>query len=641
MGRNLAFFSLMLWAQLGWARSFSTSDTNEINHQILKAYYLQAENKLDSSFQLATQILQKANKLNYRKGIAAACMRLGSLYNLKGRNDTALYFMRKCYHLRKNLKDYRGATGACYQLSYIFKEQGKIDSAYYVLLEALRFSSLSNDSAARAYTLNELGYLSMDYQEPDTARYFFDRSLLLARTLEDDYLAYKAHTGLGQYYLQLPDDQRALHHLQMADSLIHLPEFEQNQTARAQSANNLAVCYDRMKWPTQAKRFYRKALRVYQQSENQLEAANTLSNIGLVFYNEQRWDSSIVYLRQAAQIANELKAVVLQTNVALNLADAHSQKGEFEAALMYYRQYQALSDSLLNTEKINSISEMQTLYDTEQKEQRIQLLAEQNRTRMAERNFFIAGSIVLLLGLTSFFIYYHQRRKIARKNAEIAHQKIEKLLNQQEIQSYNAMIAGQEEERQRIATDLHDRLGSMLSTVKLLTSSLQADQEPGKHQKLGKLVDDACVEVRRISHNLSTGMVRSFGLKTALEDLCSGISQSKLIECKLLLYGLEERLHVNTEIGLYRMVQEILNNTLKHAKAKKVIIQVNRTENHLNLTVEDDGVGFNPKLQLKKGLGLNNLESRAQKLNGTFHMDSTPGRGTIAIIDIPLNQTEA
>ncbi|MGB0177981.1 MAG: tetratricopeptide repeat protein, partial [Owenweeksia sp.] len=473
------------------------------------------------------------------------------------------------------------------------------------------------------------------------ALYFFEQSLQLARKTEDRYLAYKAHTGLGQYYLQLPDDQLALDHLKRADSLIHLPEFIQNQTARAKSANNLAVCYDRIGQHTQAKRFYRKALQVYRQSGNQLEEANTLSNIGLLFYNTAQLDSSILYLQQTAELAGELKALVLQTNTALNLADAHSQKGEFETALLYYRKYKALSDSLLNTEKVSSISEMQTLYDTEQKEQRIQLLAEQNRTRIAERNFFIAGSIILLLGLTSLFIYYYQRRKIARKNAEIADQKVEKLLNEQEIRSYNAMIAGQEEERQRIATDLHDRLGSMLSTVKLLTSSLRMDQEPDKHQKLGNLMDDACVEVRRISHNLSTGMVRSFGLKTALEDLCSGISQSKLIECKLLVYGLEERLEVNTEIGLYRMVQEILNNTLKHAKAKKVIIQINRTEDNLNLTVEDDGVGFDPKLKLSKGLGLNNLEARAQKLNGTFHIDSAPGRGTICIIDIPLNQTKA
>lgn len=641
MWRYLTFLVCILWVVPGAARSFSITDTTAINTSVLEAFRLQVENKTDSSFQLAQQILKDAEKLDYQKGVAAACMRLGNLYNLKGKNDTALYLMRRCYRLRRELKDYEGATGACYQLSYIFKEQGKIDSAYFVLLQALRMTSLSDDSAAAAYTYNELGYLSMDYNEPDTALYFFEQSLQLAREMEDQYLAYKAHTGLGQYYLQVPDDPLALRHLQQADSLIHLPEFAQNQTARAQSANNLAVCYERLKLYPQAKRFYRKALRVYRQTGNPLEQANALSNIGLLFYNTAQLDSSIFYLQQAARLADGIKALVLQTHTALNLADAYAQQEDFETALRYYRQYKHLSDSLLSADKVSSISEMRTLYDTEQKEQRIQLLAEQNRTRIAERNFFIAGSIVLLLGLSSLFIYYYQRRKIARKNAEIADQKIEKLLNEQEIQSYNAMITGQEEERQRIATDLHDRLGSMLSTVKLLTSSLKADQEPSKHQKLGNLVDDACVEVRRISHNLSTGMVRSFGLKTALEDLCSGIGQSKLIECKLLIYGLEERLEINTEIGLYRMVQEILNNTLKHARARKVIIQINRLEESLNLTVEDDGVGFNSQRKQKNGLGLANLEARAQQLNGTFHIDSTPGRGTISIIEVPLNQTEA
>ncbi|MGB0177966.1 MAG: hypothetical protein ACPF9D_12425, partial [Owenweeksia sp.] len=139
------------------------SDTNHIKANIIEAYYLQAGNELDSSFQIASGILEQSEKLGYKKGIAAACMRLGSLYNLKGKNDTALYFMQRCYRLRRELKDYEGATGACYQLSYIFKEQGKIDSAYFVLFQALRLTSLSGDSAAKAYTLNELGYLSMDY----------------------------------------------------------------------------------------------------------------------------------------------------------------------------------------------------------------------------------------------------------------------------------------------------------------------------------------------------------------------------------------------------------------------------------------------------------------------------------------------
>jgi signal transduction histidine kinase len=620
-------------------QSMPLRDTTQLNQQILDAFHLQQANQLDSAFQIAQDILHASEALSYKKGIAAACMRLGSLYNLKSKNDTALFLMRKCYRLRRELKDYGGATGACFQLSYIFKEQGKLDSAYYVLFEALRMTQLDADSAATAYTLNELGYLSMDYGEVDTARYFFEQSLRLAEYMQDDYLAYKAQTGLGQYHLQKEHDDQAVHHLQLADSLIHLPSFEQDENARAQSANNLAVCYDRLKQYPQAKSFYRKALSVYRQNENRLEEANTLSNLGLLFYNMEALDSSIYYLRQAAQLADTLKLLMLQTQTALNLADAYGVNGKFETALRYYRQYKALSDSLLNSEKVNSISEMQALYDTEQKEQRIRLLAEQNKTRVAERNFFIAGSILLLLGITTLLIYYRQRRKLARKNAEIANQKIEKLLNEQEIESYNAMLAGQEEERQRIATDLHDRLGSMLSTVKLLTNSLNSKAEPAKHQKLEALVDDACVEVRRVSHNLSTGMVRSFGLKKTLEDLCSSINESQLIECKLLVYGLDERLEINTEIGLYRMIQEILNNTLKHAKAKKVLIQINRTENELNLTVEDDGVGFNPSKQAK-GIGLSNLNARAQQLNGNFHIDSTPGRGTISIIDLPLNQDE-
>jgi signal transduction histidine kinase len=132
-------------------------------------------------------------------------------------------------------------------------------------------------------------------------------------------------------------------------------------------------------------------------------------------------------------------------------------------------------------------------------------------------------------------------------------------------------------------------------------------------------------------------MVMSFGLIAALEELCESIDQSKLIQCKLLAYNVNQRLDQQTEIGIYRMIQETFNNILKHAKAKHVTVQLNRLDDTLSITIEDDGLGFNVEEKRRSGgMGLANLEQRAAKMNGTFHIDSTPGKGTISMIEIPI-----
>lgn len=375
----------------------------------------------------------------------------------------------------------------------------------------------------------------------------------------------------------------------------------------------------------------------------QSEEANLYYNMGILYKDMNQPDSAIYLLIRSSELAKQIhEPEKLMDNYKL-LAEIWADKGDYMKAYQYHVQFTTLNDSLLNAEKISSISEMQTKYDTEKKEQQITLLDEQGKTRMAQRNFFIAGSIVLLLGLFVLTFYYLQRQKLAKKNEQIAQQKIEGLLNETEIKTYNAMIEGQEEERKRIATDLHDRLGSMLSTVKLLFSGLEtkldkAQQENAlQYEKANSLLDDAVAEVRRISHNMNTGMVMSFGLETALQELCESIHSSGLIECKLLAYGMEERLPQATEIGVYRIVQELFSNILKHAKAQKVTVQLNRHEHSLNLTVEDDGVGFDVAEKRRSGgMGLKNLEARATKLNGTYHIDSTPGRGTISILEIPI-----
>ncbi len=448
--------------------------------------------------------------------------------------------------------------------------------------------------------------------------------------------------GIVHYYSD--EYNLALNNFLRAKSL---HEFMNHRRFMAMDLNYLGLCYEALGKDKLARKCFKDALIFFDKLGMFDEKTEVLYNTGVYFLNREQTDSAIFYFEKVLVLLKDTKLNGVKATTCATLADAYSRKGNYAKAYDFQIKYSELNDSLLNTEKVKSIAEMQTKYETEKKEQQIVLLDQQTKTRSAQRNFFIAGSIVLLLGLFVLGFYYVQRGRLAKKNEQIAQEKISGLLKEQEIKTYNAMIEGQEEERKRIATDLHDRLGSMLSTVKLLFSSLndkidRNQEETQKQQtKVTSLLDEAVLEVRRVSHNLSTGMVNTFGLITALEELCESVDKSGIVRCRLLSYGMEERLPSQIEIGLFRMVQELVNNALKHSKAKQLTIQLNRTDESLNLTVEDDGVGFDvAEKQKSGGMGLGNLAARAARLGAAYHVDSRPGKGTISIIEIPLKEQE-
>lgn len=614
-------------------------DTVFINGLLDRATLIQSSNQ-DSSYLLSAKAYLLSQKINYRRGIRRAFIRIGSMVYTNGYHDSALAIINEALHISKSLNDYSGIAGADVLLSCIYQSKGMQDSAFGALYQALRFSAMSGDSVMIMHTYYTLGDLSYYYDDYRVATAYYLKAAKLAEMIKNNQGILSAWMGIGNTNYRLGKFNIALSYYLKADSLSRV---DNDAVTIAQNLNNIALSYAELKDFGLAGYYYKAALDEYTRRGMKSETANAYYNLADLYLKRNKADSAVYFLEKSLLMARELNELKRAASCYEMLSNAYALKGNFTRAYNYHLQFTALSDSLLNAEKISSISDMQVKYETEKKEQQITLLDEQNKTRSAQRNFFIAGSVVLLLGFFVLGFYYLQRNKLAKKNEEISQQKISSLLNEQEIKSYNAMIEGQEEERKRIATDLHDRLGSMLSTVKLLFSSLDLkidkaqDENKMQYERAGNLLDEAVVEVRRISHNLSTGIVMSFGLVPALQELCESIDNSKLIKCKLLHYGMDQRLDQHIEIDIYRIVQELFGNILKHAKAKQITLQLNRVDGSINITVEDDGIGFDVAEKMKSGgMGLKNLEARAAKLNGVFHVDSKPGTGTISIIEIPV-----
>ncbi len=626
---------------LTWHIGKCDIDTSVIFKNAQHAFQIQTQLP-DSALNISYRVRAESLKINWERGVAYGSQRLGSIYQAKGQLDSAALYLNEAWQIRKTLKDHSGAAGTAGVLSSVYNKRGMTDSAMSLLIQKSKLAEKTQDTSLIISSYVDLGLLNLDYGYLDKSEFYLSKGLSLANNILNPHSLARVHSGYGAYYFNIRRYAQAL--VSYSKSL-RLNKEMGNIHETALCNENIAVCYINMKQVDEALSYFIESMGIYTRLGFMEDLSVVQFNIGSTYNKLEQLDSAEYYLTNALALSQDQGDVEQSVSIYEVLADVAYKKGNYQQAFVYQQRFSVLSDSLLDANKVSSLAEMQTKYETEKKEQQIVLLDQENKTKAAQKKYLIAGTIALSLGLFVLGFYYVQRNRLAHRNELIAQQKIETLLDEQEIKTYNAMLEGQEEERLRISTDLHDRLGSMLSTIKLMFSSLgdkiDKAQEENKlqYEKATDLIDHACVEVRRISHNLGTGMVASFGLVKSLEELCDGLNQTGKIRCNFKSHKMDQNLPVHIEIEIYRIVQEAVNNTIKHAKASVIDIQINRLEDEINMHIEDNGTGFD--LQAKKksgGLGLVNLEKRAEKIGGTLHIDSYVGRGTTVILEVPIEK---
>ncbi|MFK7809562.1 MAG: ATP-binding protein [Saprospiraceae bacterium] len=209
----------------------------------------------------------------------------------------------------------------------------------------------------------------------------------------------------------------------------------------------------------------------------------------------------------------------------------------------------------------------------------------------------------------------------------------------------NAILEGQEGERSRLAKEIHDGIGPLLSTIKLNLDTIKSEIDIVSEKtrrniyNIEELVTTVASDIRSISHSLMPAALKDFGLIPTLENLVLKINNSEKVDVKLFHSNMEERLEEQVELGLYRMIQELLNNILKYAIAKNITIQIVKHPSDLTLTIEDDGLGFDKeKIEelMSSGIGLRNVKARTEALLGNLIIDTSPGNGVMTTIEIPL-----
>lgn len=355
--------------------------------------------------------------------------------------------------------------------------------------------------------------------------------------------------------------------------------------------------------------------------------------------------TAISYAERCIALASKVNNKVVEADIYKELSVYKKDFGKVGEAYEALAKYVAISDSLNIAELEKEVNRLESRYQSEKKEREILQLKNDNDTvelqlaRKQSQNYFLLSISMGLLVLTGFAYlgYRNFRKKDKLKTAEINQLKYE-----QESKVYNAMLEGQENERKRLAIDLHDGLAGRLSATRIKLEKLAKKSENKKTEKdfkeAASYIDNSLTELRGIAMNLMPETLFKYGLKNAIEDYCSSIG-SGLDDVKFILqfYDTEKVLPPNVALTIYRIIQELINNAVKHSKASEVLVQYLVENNKINITVEDNGQGFFIKdLKEKRGMGLNNLKTRVAYLNGEIDFDSNPDEGTNINIVINL-----
>ncbi len=377
--------------------------------------------------------------------------------------------------------------------------------------------------------------------------------------------------------------------------------------------------------------------------------AKSLYHIGFINKLQKNYPRAIKYLSECESIFPFQPYSGFRKIIYNEMAEVYSLAGEDKWAYRYLKRYTELNDSILNKNRLESFTNLALKYGTKDIKSNIELLKiekeyadERNKAQRRTLYILAIGLIIVIVSIYFIVKFYDQRisttRIITEQKEEINHQKIRELEDNMKMNSMRSVIEGQEIERERIAKDLHDSLGGLLSTIKLQFDNVRSKKkelsELKDYNQAHQLLDTAVEEVRTISRNLQPGSLHDLGIISAIKDLINRFEGENYPDIDFQHYEMPEKMDKMISLSVYRIIQELVTNSLKHAKAKEILIQLNTEDDELVIQYEDDGIGFDQHNLKRKGMGLENIKSRVNYMHGSITMDSSQDDGMSVLIRV-------
>ncbi|MCY7292196.1 MAG: sensor histidine kinase [Ferruginibacter sp.] len=629
------------FAALDSAKTFSYADAaflistkknynkGKADSYFAKAQYFIAKNK----FANAEMFLKDANNLYIKDDNKVAeieCI----LLNIK--MMTSKGNKKECLPILEDAKLKAEKTGDKNILAAVYKYLGSINDdlgnqeiSMQYNLKALELYESQQNKNGIVMCYNNLGKISFQNKNYPLAVDYYKKGIVLAGELEDYLNLGKCKLNLANVYTEKQQPDSAVLFLKEADKA-----FEKINFARGSQTvnNNLGAILLRQKKYKEALPYLEKALSLAVNNNNIAGLAYIQSNIGYANTFLGNFKEAKKWFDEAALTAQKYHDIPTIGEIFKRTSEYDSAMGDFKNAYNHKNEYYKIKDSLLNEKNAKTINELQAKYDSEKKDKQIQ---EQNFTLARQK--IITISIIglsILLGMLGFSFYRRYKLKQEKKLQT-------EVIKQQDLAT-KAILQAEENERERIAKDLHDGVGQLMSAAKMNLSAFESEiffkDETQKlsFEKVIVLIDEGCKEVRSVSHQMMPNALLKAGLASAIKEFIDKID-NRILKVNLYNEGLNERIDNNVEIVLYRIIQECVNNVIKHSGANQLDISLIKDADGISVSIEDNGKGFNTKDTTKfEGIGLKNIASRIDFLKGTVEFDSAEGRGTMVSINVPV-----
>lgn len=602
----------------------------------VEAYVTLASLTRNSNSDTAIFFAKKAYELaeqsgdNHSKLLAYNIM--GNVLHVRGSYDLSGKYFRQALELAEKEKNDSMKAMALTGIGASLWQLGKYAESLENHFKSLRIKEKLHDIKGIIIAKNSIGMVYQTQEKLPLAEKYVAEALELLKNYTDPSLKISTMHTLANIYGMQGKIKEAF---ALDKEGIAIAEKTNNELAKSFFYDNMGNCYLYGTPPDYAKaiEFFTKTLKIDSAFANKKQMSDSYVNLGDVFFQQKKYTEAIPYLQRCIVLADESGYAQGKLKALQMLSTAYRQSGKADEAYVSLKDAMRVKDSLVNTSSEGRIAEMQTLYETEKKQQQINLQHEQ----LSKKNYILAGTILLslLLGLlgVSGWLRFRLKQKANLQN---------EIMKQQEL-SAKAVIEAEEDERQRIARDLHDGVGQMMSAAKMNLSAFESDikfatkEQQLSFEKIIGLVDDSCKEIRSVSHNMMPNALLKNSLASAIHDFIDKM-EKKTLQVHLYTEGLDERLDSNIETVLYRVIQECVNNVIKHAQASTLDISVVKEKDGISATIEDNGKGFDMADKDKmEGIGLKNILTRVEYLKGTVDFDSSPGRGTVVVLHVPLH----
>ena len=588
--------------------------------------------KAVSSFQFPVSSFQKS-VLN---GIAGCYKKIGVEYFNQSNYEISIEYSNKALQIYKRLENKLG-IGSCYNnIGIAYINSGNNLLAIDNLLKSLKiFEDLKYKIGLAHCNLN-IALVYTNEKDYSKALDYIRKAIRMFEKIKNKAGIFKCYNIWGNIYSNRGNYIKAIEFYNYA---LKISEELKDEVNMANILNNIGDSYMNLGDYSKALEYFNKSLVLNNRNREEIIKIFLYINIADTYLRMQRYSEAIEYALKSLKSSKELKVLFIENDGYRILTETYNLKGNYKKAKEYADLYKTTGDSLYNSNKSKQIIEIQTKYESAEKESRISGLEKEKQIqnlnfeklkgKKKTQVIFFSIIIFCLFLIILLILGFYSRLKLRQRNI------IERELAYQRELNYKEVIDAQENERKHIAEDLHDSLGQMLSSIKLHIESSVYSQEFDSAENKQVLkntmgyIDDACSEVRNISHHLMPEALIRLGLIPAICDMIEIINKTKIVKINFINIFFGKRLNESTEINIYRMIQELLGNVIKHSQATQIEINMSRENNNVSLTISDNGKGFDTtKIEESKGIGLKNIYSRLAILNGKIDIVSEINKGT-------------